>query len=80
MRIRVVIGIFLQWDTVSYDVLALCLRDFAYYSDAEKLENKIAEQKFDNDYGIPKIKNRRLLQFRIALEFKRIGRFTFYSR
>jgi hypothetical protein len=23
---------------------------FTYYSDAEKLENKITEQKFDNDY------------------------------
>jgi hypothetical protein len=29
---------------------------FTYYSDAEKLENKITEQKFDNDYVISKIK------------------------
>ncbi|GMO55349.1 MAG: hypothetical protein Ta2C_10080 [Candidatus Endomicrobiellum trichonymphae] len=47
---------FLQWDTVSMMSLLDIYVIFAYYSDAKKLENKIAEQKFDNDYIIPKIK------------------------
>jgi hypothetical protein len=32
------------------------LRDFVCYSDAEKLENKISEQKLGNDYVVSKIK------------------------
>ncbi|GHT25232.1 hypothetical protein AGMMS49953_09710 [Endomicrobiia bacterium] len=47
---------FLQWDTVSMMSLLDIYVIFAYYSDAKKLENKIAEQKFDNDYIISKIK------------------------
>ncbi|OEG69247.1 hypothetical protein ATZ36_10660 [Candidatus Endomicrobiellum trichonymphae] len=47
---------FLQWDTVSMMSLLDIYMIFAYYSDAEKLENKIAEQKFDNNYVISKIK------------------------
>jgi len=56
------------------------LRDFVCYSEAEKLENKIAEQKLDNDvvFKIKKIEGYHKLI--IALEFKRISRFVFYSR
>ncbi|MCS7005923.1 MAG: hypothetical protein NZM38_11435, partial [Cytophagales bacterium] len=50
---------FIQWDTVSMMSLLDVYVILAYYSDAEKnenYENKITNQKFDNQYVLGKIK------------------------
>lgn len=47
---------FLQWDTISLMSLLDVFVIFAYYQEAEKKENKITNQKFDNNYVKSKIK------------------------
>lgn len=47
---------FLQWDTVSLMSLLDVYVIFAYYNKADKVENKITNQKFDNKYILQKIK------------------------
>lgn len=47
---------FLQWDTVSLMSLLDVFVIFAYYEKAEKLNNKITKQQFNNRYVISKIK------------------------
>jgi len=47
---------FLQWDTVSLMSLLDVYVIFAYYYKADKVANKISNQKFDNKYILTKIK------------------------
>jgi hypothetical protein len=47
---------FLQWDTVSLMSLLDVYVIFAYYNKADKVENKIKNQQFDNKYVLQKIK------------------------
>ncbi len=47
---------FIQWDTVSLMSLLDVFVIFAYYDKAEKVENKISNQQFDNKYVFSKIK------------------------
>jgi len=47
---------FIQWDTISLMSLLDVFIIFTNYTDAEKLKNKITNQKFDNSYVISKIK------------------------
>ena len=46
---------FLQWDTVSLMSLLDVYVIFAYYSNAEKKNNKITKQQFDNNFILSKI-------------------------
>jgi len=47
---------FIQWDTVSLMSLLDVFVIFAYYNKADKAENKITNQQFDNKYVLQKIK------------------------
>jgi hypothetical protein len=47
---------FIQWDTVSLMSLLDVYVIFAYYNSAEKVKDKIKNQKFDNKYVLSKIK------------------------
>jgi hypothetical protein len=47
---------FIQWDTVSLMSLLDVFVIFAYYTDAEKLNQKITNQQFDNEYVESKIR------------------------
>ena len=47
---------FIQWDTVSLMSLLDVFVIFAFYSDAERVGDKIFQQKFDNNYVLEKIK------------------------
>ncbi|MEK6616742.1 MAG: hypothetical protein AABZ32_11655 [Bacteroidota bacterium] len=47
---------FLQWDTVSLMSLLDVYVIFAYYNKADKVENKITNQQFNNKYVLQKIK------------------------
>ena len=47
---------FLQWDTISLMSLLDVFVIFAYYSKAEKADQKITNQEFDNKYVLSKIK------------------------
>ncbi len=47
---------FIQWDTVSLMSLLDVFVIFAFYNKAEKAENKITNQQFDNDFILSKIK------------------------
>jgi hypothetical protein len=47
---------FIQWDTVSLMSLLDVFVIFAYYNNADKAENKITNQQFDNKYVLQKIK------------------------
>lgn len=46
---------YLQWDTISLMSLLDVFIIFAYYNKTEKKNNKITNQKFDNDYILAKI-------------------------
>jgi hypothetical protein len=47
---------FIQWDTVSLMSLLDVFVIFAYYTKAEKADQKITKQQFDNEYVLSKIK------------------------
>lgn len=47
---------FIQWDTVSLMSLLDVFVIFAYYVKADKAENKITNQQFDNKYVLQKVK------------------------